>query len=94
MNERETFIVTQPYLIQNKLYRIGEREAEELCQMSARRGASRGIKTFCDDSDMKGIARRRARDVLRLTGIPVLHQRWEEPKGPWEGTLPLYGPEP
>ena len=35
-----------------------------------RSGASRGLKTFFDD--IKGIARRRVRDVLRLTGIPVL----------------------
>lgn len=32
------------------------------------------------------------RDALRLTGTPVLHQKWEESRGLWEGTLPLYGP--
>jgi hypothetical protein len=41
---------------------------------------------------MKGNARRRGRDILRLRRIPVLHQKWEESRRLWEGTLPLYGP--
>ena len=41
---------------------------------------------------MKGIARQCVQDFMRLTEMPVLHQRWEKSRRLWEGTLPLHGP--